>query len=120
MEDKMPDMSENIHDNKRSNVVDYSQLLIDSQKEIKKSNRLKDKIIVLLIIFLFVEPIVFFAGFLAYESQYEYVTTTTETYEDTKDIDMSSEGDNASAEYNDVAGDQYNDNATHSEGGAVE
>lgn len=30
---------------------------------------------------------------------------------------MSSTGDNANAEYNDVAGDQYNDNATHTEGG---
>lgn len=96
---------------------DSTKLLIDSQKEIKKSNRLKDKIIIMLIVFLFIEPIILFSGFLLYESQFEYVETTTETYSDTKDIDMSSAGDNASAEYNDVAGDQYNDNATHTEGG---
>ena len=96
---------------------DSTKLLIDSQKEIKKSNRLKDKIIIMLIVFLFIEPIILFSGFLLYESQFEYVETTTETYEDTKDVDMSSTGDNASAEYNDVAGDQYNDNATHMEGG---
>lgn len=97
--------------------LDSTKLLIDSQKEIKKSNRMKDKIIILLIVFLFIEPVILFGGFLLYESQFEYVETTTETYNDTKDIDMSSTGDNANAEYNDVAGDQYNDNATHMEGG---
>lgn len=97
--------------------LDSIKLLIDSQKEIKKSNRMKDKIIIMLIVFLFVEPVILFSGFLLYESQFEYVETTTETYRDTKDVDMSSTGDNASAEYNDVAGDQYNDNATHMGGG---
>ena len=45
-----------------------------------------------------------------YESQYEYVTT--------ENVDLSTEGDNASAEYNDVEGNQYNDSSTHNEGGA--
>lgn len=31
-------------------------------------------------------------------------------------MNLSTEGDNANAEYNDVAGDQYNDSATHNEG----
>ena len=48
--------------------LDSTKLLIDSQKEIKKSNRMKDKIIILLIVFLFIEPVILLGGFLLYES----------------------------------------------------
>ena len=84
-------------------------LINDSVKEISKSNRIKDKIIILLIVLMFLESVFFFGGFVWYESQFEYVTTES--------IDLSTEGDNASAEYNDVEGNQYNDSSTHNEGG---
>lgn len=84
-------------------------LIDDSIKEISKSNRIKDKIIILLIVLMFLESVFFFCGFVWYESQFEYVTTES--------IDLSTEGDNASAEYNDVEGNQYNDSSTHNEGG---
>ena len=51
------------------------------------------------------------AGFLWYESQWEYVTTSTETVETTQSV----EGDNA--QINNVEGNQYNDNSVHKEGG---
>ena len=60
-------------------------------------------------------------------------TTTTETTEttsytdsevdqsqDTKDVGMSAEGDDANVEYNEIAGNQYNDSAVHNEGGGSE
>ena len=84
-------------------------LINDSVKEISKSNRIKDKIIILLIVLMFLQAVCFFCGFVWYESQFEYTTTES--------IDLSTEGDNASAEYNDVEGNQYNDNSTHNEGG---
>ena len=34
-----------------------------------------------------------------------------------KDVDIDTKGDNANAEYNDVNGNQYNDDAVHNEGG---
>lgn len=34
---------------------------------------------------------------------------------ETKSVDVGTNGDNANAEYNDVDGNQYNDNATHNE-----
>lgn len=83
--------------------------LLDTQKEYAKSNRMKDKIIVLVIVLMFLEAIVGYCGFVWYESQFDYVTTEQET----KDVDLSTEGDNANAEYNDVQGNQYKDNATH-------
>lgn len=43
------------------------------------------------------------------------MTTTQET--ETKSVDVGTEGDNANAEYNDVGGNQYNDNAIHNQGG---
>lgn len=55
------------------------------------------------------------AVFVWYESQFDYVTTTQET--ETKSVDVGTEGDNANAEYNDVGGNQYNDNAIHNQGG---
>lgn len=39
-----------------------------------------------------------------------------ETYDTTKDVDIDTKGDNANAEYyNDVNGNQYNDDAIHNE-----
>lgn len=90
---------------------EFEKVLIDSQKEVGKSNKRKDKIIVLLIVLMFLEAIVGYSGFIWYESQFDYVTTEQET----QDVDLSTEGDNANAEYNEVQGNQYNDSATHNE-----
>lgn len=90
---------------------EFENILLDTQKEYRRSNRMKDKIIVVLIVLMFLEAIIGYCGFVWYESQFDYVTTE----QTTQDIDLSTERDNASAEYNDVQGDQYNDNATHNE-----
>ena len=90
---------------------EVERVLIDTQKEYSKSNRTKDKIIMLLIILMFLEAVIGYSGFVWYESQFDYVTTK----QTTQDVDLSTEGDNASAEYNDVQGNQYNDSATHNE-----
>lgn len=84
-------------------------IMIDTQKQYTKSNRVKDKIIIVLIVLMFLEAVIGYCGFVWYESQFE--TTTTET------IEVGTEGDSANAEYNDVSGNQYNDNATHTEKG---
>lgn len=86
---------------------EFENILLDTQKEYRRSNRMKDKIIVVLIVLMFLEAIIGYCGFVWYESQFDYVTTE----QTTQDIDLSTEGDNASAEYNDVQGNQYNDNA---------
>lgn len=90
---------------------EVERVLIDTQKEYSKSNRMKDKIIMLLIILMFLEAVIGYSGFVWYESQFDYVTTE----QTTQDVDLSTEGDNANAEYNDVQGNQYNDSATHNE-----
>lgn len=94
-----------MNDNDRA-LVD---IMIDTQKQYTKSNRTKDKIIILLIVAMFLEAVIGYTGFVWYESQFE--TTTTET------VEVGTEGDNANAEYNSVSGNQYNDNATHAENG---
>ena len=95
------------------------KLMQDVQSEYLKSNKVKDRIIILLIVLMFLEAAVFFGGFVWYESQFEYVETVTEevTTTETDDADLSTEGDNASIDYNNVEGNQYNDSATHNEGG---
>lgn len=96
--------------------LDVQELLIDAQRESRKSVKRKDKIIMLLIIFLFLEPILLISGFMLYESQYEYVETYDTTEETSIDVDAS--GEKANAEYNDVEGNQYNGSSVHNEGGA--
>lgn len=92
---------------------EFENLLLDTQKEYRRSNRMKDKIIVVLIVLMFLEAIIGYCGFVWYESQFDYVTTEQTT--ETKSVDVGTDGDNANAEYNDVYGNQYNDNATHNE-----
>ena len=92
-----------------------NEILMDVQKEYAHSNRTKNKIIILLIVLMFAEAVIGYSGFVWYESQFEYVTTEAQTT--TSDIDLNTEGDNANAEYNNVEGNQYNDSATHNEGG---
>lgn len=90
---------------------EFENLLLDTQKEYRRSNRMKDKIIVVLIVLMFLEAAIGYCGFVWYESQFDYVTTE----QTTQDVDLSTEGENANAEYNDVQGNQYNDSATHNE-----
>ena len=91
------------------------KLMSDVQSEYLKSNKTKDKIIVLLIVLMFLEAAVFFGGFVWYESQFEYVETT----EDAESVSLDTNGDNANIDYdyNNIDGNQYNDNVTHNEGG---
>lgn len=92
---------------------EIENILLDTQKEYSRSNRMKDKIIIVIIVLMFLEAVVGYCGFVWYESQFDYVTTEQTT--ETKSVDVGTNGDNANAEYNDVDGNQYNDNATHSE-----
>ena len=95
---------------------EFERVLLDVQKEYSKSNKFKDRIIVVLIVLMFLEAVVGYSGFLWYESQFEYVDLY-DTSEETN-VDLDASGDSSNAEYNDVEGNQYNDNATHNEGGA--
>lgn len=90
---------------------EFERVLLDVQKEYSKSNKFKDKIIIVLIVLMFFEAVIGYSGFIWYESQFDYVTTE----QTTSDVDLSTEGDNANAEYNEVQGNQYNDSATHNE-----
>lgn len=91
-------------------MEEFSEVLLDVQKEYKRSNKLKDIIIIILIVLMFLQSAFSFGCFVWYESQFDYVTTNG------KDVDVETSGDNANAEYNDVSGNQYNDNAIHNQG----
>lgn len=75
-------------------------VLLETQREYAHSNKMKDKIIILLIVCMLLEAL----SFVWYESQFEVYGTTTE---------ITTEGDSANAEYNDVSGDMFKDNATN-------
>ena len=87
---------------------EIENILLDTQKEYSRSNRMKDKIIVVLIVLMFLETAIGYCGFVWYESQFDYVTTEQTT--ETKSVDVGTDGDNANAEYNDVNCNQYNEN----------
>ena len=95
---------------------ELNKLMFETQKQYK-TNKLKDKIIILLTVLMFAEAVIFYGGFVWYESQFDYVSTEQST--ETQDVDASTSGENANAEYNDndVQGNQYNGNAVHNEGG---
>lgn len=93
-------------------------VFVDVQKEYTQSNKAKDRVIIFLLIILIIQAITI-GGLVYYEMSFDTVetetvtTTTTET--DSHNVDVSSEGENAHAEYNNVEGNQYNDSATHNE-----
>lgn len=66
---------------------EFENILLDTQKEYRRSNRMKDKIIAVLIVLMFLEAIIGYCGFVWYESQFDYVTTE----QTTQDIDLSTE-----------------------------
>lgn len=92
---------------------ELSQILIDAQKAQNKSSRAKDRIILVLIILMFLEAVAGYSGFVWYSSQFETVETTTTETTDNSDIDITTNGENASAEY--IEGNQYNDSSTHND-----
>ena len=51
---------------------EYEKLMLDSAKEIGKSGKTKDRIIMLLIVLLFLEAVCFFGCLVWYESQTEH------------------------------------------------
>ena len=53
---------------------EFENLLLDTQKEYSRSNRMKDKIIIVLIVLMFLEAVIGYCGFVWYESQFDYVT----------------------------------------------
>jgi hypothetical protein len=56
---------------------EFDRVLLDVQKEYRKSNKFKDKIITLLIVLMFLEAVIGYSGFVWYESQFDYVMTET-------------------------------------------
>lgn len=82
-------------------MEEFSEVLIDVQKEYKRSNKLKDIIIIILIVLMFLQSAFSFGCFVWYESQFEYYDTAQETNK--KDVDIETSGDSANAEYNDEA-----------------
>lgn len=93
------------------NNDELKDLLVDVQAETNRSSRVKDVIIIVLIVLVLLRDAVVVCGYFWYESQFEYTT------EETKEVEMSTEGENANIDYseNNVQGDQYNDNATHND-----
>ena len=73
--------------------------VLQQQKDINK------RLFIALVISLVMNAVIF-CGFLWYETGWTYEVTTT--------IDQQADGDSS---INNVNGDQYNDNATHNEGG---
>lgn len=88
---------------------ELNQILKDTIESQGKTIKHLKQIIIVLIISWLLSTCFGFAAFVWYESQFEYSEETTETT-------VYSEGDDADAEYNDVKGDQYNDNSVHKEG----
>lgn len=86
-------------------------ILIETQKEYVRSNKEKDKIIDLLLVLVLILVIII-GGLCYYELSFE----TVETEKVTTTTEIGTEGDNASIDYNEVGGNQYNDSATHNEG----
>lgn len=74
-------------------MEEFSEVLLDVQKEYKRSNKLKDIIIIILIVLMFLQSAFSFGCFVWHESQFDYVTTNG------KDVDVETSGDNANAEY---------------------
>lgn len=65
-------------------MEEFSEVLLDVQKEYKRSNKLKDIIIIILIVLMFLQSAFSFGCFVWYESQFEYYDTAQE--ENTKDV----------------------------------
>ena len=58
---------------------EFEEILIDVQKEYKRSNKLKDIIVIILIVLMFLQSAFNFGCFVWYESQFDYYDTAQET-----------------------------------------
>lgn len=47
---------------------EFNDILLDTQKEYSRSNRMKDRIIIVLIVLMFLEAVIGYCGFVWYES----------------------------------------------------
>lgn len=94
-----------MEERKEAKEASLTEILLETQKEYTRSNKMKDKIIILLIVCMLLEAL----SFVWYESQFEVATGVTTTYE------MSTEGDNASIEKNDVSGNLFQDNSVNND-----
>lgn len=54
-------------------MEEFGEVLLDVQKEYKRSNKLKDIIIIILIVLMFLQSAFSFGCFVWYESQFDYV-----------------------------------------------
>lgn len=86
---------------------EMQKMLLDIPRELNRSSRLKSKIIILLIVLMFIEGLVC----MYFLNDDEYITTE----QTTEEVTLTTEGDSANAEYNNVEGNQYNDSAVHNE-----
>ena len=105
-EEKIPNLSEirDEHDALDQSIA-LNRIVMALLQHQKDSNK---RLFIALVLSLLIN-VATVAGFLWYESQWEYTTTETITTE------QQVEGDNT--EINNVQGNQYKDNATHNEGG---
>ena len=83
-----------------------NNLLLDTVSHLNKANTNFKHIVIALIISFTMIVCTMVGGFVWYESQFEYVS-------DTETTEIVSEGESSTAEY--VNGNQYNDNAQHTE-----
>lgn len=90
---------------------------VDLQNDIikiyKRGIKARNRIIILLIVCMCLMAVSFVIGHAIYENQ--FVTVYESEEKEKEDVNISTEGENASAEYNNVNGNQYNDNAIHTE-----
>ena len=87
-----------------------NKITLEMLKQQRENNK---RIFVALIISILVNLCIV-GGFLWYESQWEYTTTTESTI--TQNDTVTQEVDGENAEINNVKGNQYKDNAVHNEG----
>lgn len=90
---------------------ELKQVILDSARQAVKENIFLRRLVGKLLAVVILCVIIIVGGFVYYETQFESVTTTTET----SDIQLQTEGDSANAQY--IEGSQYNDNAVHTENG---
>lgn len=87
---------------------ELNQILKDTVESQGKTIKHLKQIIIVLIVSWFLSICFGFAAFVWYESQFEYETGTI--------TEVTTDGENANAEYNDIEGDQYNDNSQNNKG----
>lgn len=91
------------------NMEVTNKLLLEMLKNQKSANKNLTKTFIAVIICYTVLLLGMVIGFFVYESQFEIIDGEYETYE------YQQEGTGDEVNFNNVSGDQYNDNSTHNE-----